>query len=126
MSSINDDKGGTLQGSVPDISDAPGLFEALNQAFDYRGDVTLTLKDGRSITGYLFDRRKGTGLGDSVVRIIPADSDARVTVRYDEVARLEFSGRDPAQGKTWENWVRRYVEKKRAGQAASIEAEKLD
>jgi len=29
-------------------------------------------------------------------------------------------------GKTWENWVRRYAEKRLAGEKACIESEKLD
>ena len=41
-------------------------------AFDYRGDITVTRKDGSQVTGYLFDRRTGTSLADSAVRIIPS------------------------------------------------------
>ena len=37
-----------------------------------------------------------------------------------------FSGRDPAAGKSWEAWVRKYWEKKAAGQTAEIEPEALD
>lgn len=120
------DKPESLQGWVPDISDRDELFRALNQAFDYRGDVTLTLRDGRSVEGYIFDRRAGVGLDDSVVRIIPRDSDVKTGIRYSDITRLEFTGKDTAQGKTWENWVKRYIEKKRLGQKASIESEKLD
>lgn len=116
----------SLQGWVPDIADRGELFAALNQAFDYRGDVTVTLRDGAVHEGYIFDRRAGKGLEDSVVRMIPGGKDEKVTIRYADIARLEFTGRDTAHGKTWENWVKRYIEKKRAGERASIEAEKLD
>ena len=47
--------------------------QALEKAFDYRGDVTLTLKDGRVIHGYIFDRRPGATLSDSAVRVMPSD-----------------------------------------------------
>ena len=116
----------TLQGWVPNVSDREELFRALDQAFDYRGDVTLTLRDGRSIEGYIFDRRTGVGLDDSVVRIVPRDSDVKMAIRYTDIARLEFTGKDTAHGRTWENWLKRYIEKKRAGEAASLESEKLD
>ena len=116
----------TLQGWVPDLADKAELFRALNQAFDYRGDVTVTLRDGSVLEGYIFDRRAGKGLEDSLVRMIPAGKNEKVTIPYAQIARLEFSGRDTAHGKTWENWVKRYVEKKRAGERASIEAERLD
>ncbi|MBI1374056.1 MAG: hypothetical protein GC159_15150 [Phycisphaera sp.] len=109
-----------LQGWVPDVEDHCELFKALDKAFDYRGDVTLELRDGRTIEGYVFDRRTGQGLDDSVIRLIPRDSDDRLEVVYADIARLEFSGKDTAAGKSWENWVRRYVEKKMAGEEASI------
>ena len=47
------------------------LRAALDKAFDYRGDVTITLQDGTSVEGYVFDRRAGEPLADSVVRLIP-------------------------------------------------------
>jgi len=122
-----DDKGReTLEGWVPDAADHAELFRALEKAFDYRGDVTVTLRDERVIAGYIFDRRTGQGLEDSCVRMIPADADERIEIIYADIARLEFSGKDTAAGKSWENWVKRYIEKKRAGEKACIESEPLD
>ena len=116
----------TLQGWTLDAADKDELKRALNEAFDYRGDVTLTLRDGRKIEGYIFDRRDGVGLDDSLVRMIPKDSDTKVSFRYSDITRLEFTGKDTAHGKSWENWVKRYMDKKRTGEKANIEAEKLD
>lgn len=118
--------GQTLQGWIPDPADRKELLDALNKAFDYRGDVTITRADGSTLEGYIFDRRTGQGLDDSYVRVMPIDSDARVEVRYADIARLEFTGKDTAAGKSFENWIKRYVEKKRAGEKASIESESLD
>lgn len=116
----------TLQGWVPNASDPKELFEALDKAFDYRGDVTLTLRDGRRVEGYIYDRRRGTGLDDSLVRVMPANEDTKVSYRYADITRIEFTGKDTAHGKTWENWVKRYVDKKLKGEKAEIEAENLD
>ncbi len=116
----------SLEGHVPDLATPEDLFDALEAAFDYRGDITVTLKDGSTLAGYLFDRRTGQGLDDSSIRIMPADGSANATVRYADIAALKFADRDPASGKSWENWVKRYVEAKKQGQAANIEAEKLD
>lgn len=99
---------------------------ALDRAFDYRGDVTLTLEDGSPLECYVFDRREGTRLDDSMVRVLPTDGSDRRTIPYARIVRIEFTGKDTAAGKTWENWVRRYVEKRLAGERASIEAEPLD
>ena len=109
-----------------DLTDDAKTFDVLEKAFDYRGDVTLTLKDGRTIAGYLFDRRRGKGLADSSVRLMGAASDEKITVKYAEIARIAFSDRDPAAGKSFETWVKKYVEKKLAVEKASIESETLD
>ena len=116
-----------LQGKVWETATPDELRECLEKAFDYRGDVTLTLKDGRSIEGYIFDRRPGATLEDSSVRLLPKDSGPKLTVRYSEIAGLAFTGRDPAAGKSWEAWVKKYWEKKRAGEKnIELRPEKLD
>jgi hypothetical protein len=37
-------------------------------------------------------------------------------VSYAEIARLEFTGKDRAAGKHWEDWLKAYSEKKAAGE----------
>jgi hypothetical protein len=116
-----------LEGWVPDVAGESDLRTALDKAFDYRGDVTITRKDGSSVEGYIFDRRPGASLAASVVRIIPKDQDAKLSVSYADVAKLAFTGRDTAAGKSWETWVKKYQEKKAAGEKnIGIAAEKLD
>lgn len=115
-----------LQGWIPPLSNEDELREALEKAFDYRGDVTLTLKNGQMIDGYIFDRRQGQTLGDSKVRVLPANGSPRVSVAYADIAALAFSGRDTAAGKSWEAWVRRFWEKRAVGEAAQIEPEALE
>ena len=116
-----------LEGSVPTLANECDLRTALDKAFDYRGDVTITLRDGTSVEGYVFDRRAGASLAESVVRLIPKDRDEKLSIRYDEIARLAFTGRDTAAGKSWETWVKKYQEKKAAGEKdIGLAAEKLD
>lgn len=116
-----------LEGWVPTLATQEELREALEQAFDYRGDVTVTLKTGGRIEGYIFDRRSAPALHLSVVRIMPRDTHERVSIPYSEIAGLAFTGRDTAAGKSWEAWVRKYWEKKSAGEKnIGIEAEALD
>ena len=115
-----------LQGWVPPLTDEAELQTALEKAFDYRGDVTITRKDGSAVMGYLYDRRKGQTLNDSLVRVLPADGSPRTSIAYSEVAALAFTGRDTAAGKSWEAWVRKYWEKKSTGEAAEIEPESLE
>jgi len=105
-----------LEGWVPDLATPEETLAALEQAFDYRGDVSITRKDGSKIEGYIFDRRQGKSLADSLARILPKDGSGRVAVSYADIAALAFTGRDMAAGKSWENWVKQYWEKKAAGE----------
>ena len=113
----------TLQGADLSTLTDEETLEALEHAFDYRGDVTLTLADGEELAGYLFDRRKGASLGESFVRVMTAKSDDPVRVAYADVRRVKFTGKDAAHGKSFETWIKKYAEKKRAGLEASIHAE---
>jgi hypothetical protein len=115
-----------LQGMIPSVANEEDLRSALEKAFEYRGDVTITRKDGSVIEGYVYDRRAASTLGDSLVRVLPANGAARVSVKYSDIAALAFSGRDTAAGKSWEAWVRKYWEKKAAGESPAIEPEQLD
>lgn len=116
-----------LEGWIPAMASDSEIREALEKAFDYRGDITITRKDGSQVVGYLFDRRAGSSLSDSFVRIIPSNGSTKVNVAYSDVAALAFTGRDTAAGKTFEAWVKKYWEKKAAGEKnIQIEPEKLD
>ena len=116
-----------LQGWVSELSNEDETRDALEKAFSYRGDVTITRKDGSHLDCYIFDRRTGATLADSQVRVIPVDSTTKLSIPYSDIARLSFSGRDTAAGKSWESWVRKYWEKRAAGeQGIGIEPESLD
>src|ERR1700753_2564030 len=101
-----------VEGWITTLASEVELRDALEKAFDYRGDVTITRKDGSRVEGYIFDRRNGATLSESVVRLIPQNSQQKVSIPYSDVAALAFSGRDTAAGKSWESWVRKYWEKK--------------
>ena len=117
----------TVEGWVPDLASESELREALEKAFDYRGDVTVTTKDGKKLEGYIFDRVAGATLATSFVRVLPKDSGPRLKISYAEIAALAFTGRDTAAGKSWEAWVRKYWEKKSSGHGQlSLQPESLD
>jgi hypothetical protein len=116
-----------LEGWVPELASDAEVREALEKAFDYRGDIAITRKDGSKVQGYLYDRRMGKTLADSVVRMMPSNGGGRVNIAYSDIAALAFSGRDAAAGKTFEAWVKKYWEKKAAGEKnIQIEPEKLE
>ena len=80
-----------------------GLFEVIEAAFDYRGDVTLELKDGSRIEGYLFNRE--TRGAESYIQLFPKDEPGTKVIQYTDIVAIEFSGEDTAFGKSWEAWV---------------------
>jgi hypothetical protein len=116
-----------LEGWIPSLATDEEIRAALEKAFDYRGDVTITRKDGSTIEGYLFDRRNASTLKDSVVRLYPKNANEKLSISYADIAALAFTGRDTAAGKSWEAWMKKYAEKKAAGEKnIALEPEPLD
>ena len=115
-----------LEGSVPELASDEDLRNALEKAFDFRGDVTLTLKSGEKIEAYIFNRHTGATLAESWVQYFAPSAPDKRKVAYDQIARLEF-GKDRAAGKHWEDWVKAWNEKKAAGEKnIALHPEKLD
>jgi hypothetical protein len=116
-----------LEGWVPQLASDDDLRSALEKAFDYRGDVTLTLKSGERIEAYIFNRQTGATLADSQVQYFTPSAPEKRKVSYAEIARIEFTGKDRAAGKQWEDWVRKYNERKAAGEKnIALNPEALD
>jgi len=116
-----------LQGWIPELAAEVDIRAVIEKAFDYRGDITVTRKDGSQITGYLFYRRAGKTLADSVIRLMLAGSSDRPSIAYSDISALAFTGRDTAAGKSYEAWVRKYWEKREKGETnISIEPEALE
>ncbi len=105
-----------LEGWVPALASEDDLRNALEKAFDYRGDVTLTLKSGERIEAFIFNRHTGATLTDSYVQYYTPSAPEKRKASYAQIARLEFSGKDRAAGKHWEDWVKAYNERKAAGE----------
>ncbi len=105
-----------LEGWVPELASDDEIRTALEKAFDYRGDVTITTKAGEKIEAYIFNRHTGQALADSWVQYFAPNAPGKRKLAYDQIARLEFTGKDRAAGKHWEAWVKKYAEKKAAGE----------
>lgn len=114
----------TLQGTIPTLASTDERKAALDQAFDYRGDVTIETNGGDTIAGYIFDRRNT--VAEPYVRLMPSDGSATVEIQYSAIKRLVFSGRDTAAGKSWETWLKKYSEKKARGESTDLHPDSLD
>lgn len=110
---------GSLEGRVFTPSSPAETAEAVELAFDYRGDVTLTLKAGESVFGYLFNRH--VTANDSYLELFPADCSNPRRISYRDILTISFTGEDTANGKSWESWVSK-KESERLAEAAKNEA----
>lgn len=94
---------GSLEGRTFRPTSFPELSEAIELAFDYRGDITVELKSGERVTGYLFNR---TATGEQpTLELFPATSSGTLTIPFSEVVAIAFTGEDTATGKSWEAWI---------------------
>jgi hopanoid biosynthesis associated radical SAM protein HpnH len=101
--------GSTLQGTA-------AKFGAVEDAFDYRGDVTIRLRTGDQLEGYVFDRQGSPESGTAKLRVILKSGGDRVTVKQSQIEEVQFSGRDMADGRSFEAWMKKYAAKKAAGE----------
>ncbi len=116
-----------LEGLIPEFASDEDVRQALEKAFDYRGDVTITTKSGEVIEAYIFNRSTGSSLAESWVQYFTPKATDKRKLSYAEVARLEFTGKDRAAGKHWEDWVKAYNERKAAGEKGiALVPDKLD
>ena len=95
-----------LEGWIPTLANEEDLRQALDKALDYRGDITLTLKNGERIEAFIFNCQTGPTLADSFLQYYTPSSNEKRKLSYTDIARVEFSGKDRAAGKHWEDWVK--------------------
>jgi hypothetical protein len=81
------------------------LQDALGRAVDYRGDVTIHLKTGEQVVGYVFDRQEVTP--HPFVKVFLANQSEPCTVNCHDIAEVEF-GEDTAFGRSWEDWAKKW------------------
>lgn len=110
---------GSLEGRIFTPASPTETAEAIELAFDYRGDVTVTVQSGESVIGYLFNRQILTD--GSYLDLFPADSPDPRRIPYSDIATIAFTGEDTATGKSWEAWVSKKESERRA-EAAHVEA----
>ena len=94
------------QGTVAEA--APESFQA---AFDYRGDVTLEFREGGSIEGFV------ANLKEKELELWNRGQVSTERIALDRIQRVSFTGRDTADGRTFQTW-----QKKREAEATAQSA----
>ncbi|MEM1057957.1 MAG: hypothetical protein AAGK14_01805 [Verrucomicrobiota bacterium] len=102
----------TLQGALYTFTDDKDRHEAINKAFDYRGDVTITLQNGENVEGYMGNR--DTDVPEPFIEMWVKNVDQPQVYPYPQITAIAFTGKDPASGKSWRNWVAKKEHERRA------------
>ena len=68
--------------------------ELIERAFQYRGDVTIQTDDGKSLTGYLFNRNARAR--QPFVQMFETGTGREVSIPYDDITHVLLTGRDAA------------------------------
>jgi hypothetical protein len=110
----------SLEGSVFTFQNDAERFDAIDKAFDYRGDVTLTLVNNGKIEGFIFNR--DAQAKPPRIEVFVKGSDEPQVIPYSDITGLVFSGKDTANGKSWEAWANKKEEERKA-EAARLEEE---
>ncbi len=111
---------GSLEGRVFRPASAAEIAEAIDLAFDYRGDVTIELRAGESLKGYIYNRLAAGA--HPVIEMFPADNPAPRQIPYAEIVSIAFTGADTASGNSWEAWALKKDSERRA-EADRVEAD---
>lgn len=109
----------SLQGAVFTFQSDQDRIEAIDKAFDYRGDVTLTV-GAEQIEGYL-SNRDAKARPPRVEFFVKGQDDLKL-IPYADISAITFTGKDTADGKSWEAWVSK-KEHERQAEADRIKAE---
>jgi hypothetical protein len=109
----------SLQGAVFTFQSETDRIEAIDKAFDYRGDVTLTLVNGQ-VEGYIFNREPKAV--PPRIQLFVKGSDDQQVIPYADITAIAFTGKDTADGKSWDAWVSK-KESERQAEADRIKAE---
>jgi hypothetical protein len=106
----------SLEGSTFVCQNEADRLEAIDKAFDYRGDVTLQVR-GETVEGYIFNRDPHAA--PPRIEMFLKGSDEPRIIPYVDIDSIAFTGKDAANGKSWDAWVSKKAAERQA------EADKL-
>jgi hypothetical protein len=109
----------SLEGAVFTFQSEADRVEAIDKAFDYRGDVSITLHN-EQIEGFMFNR-EASARPPRVEVFLKGSEEPRV-IPYADITAIAFTGKDTANGKSWDAWVNK-KESERKVEADRIKAE---
>lgn len=70
------------------------VAELVERAFHYRGDVTVGMDNGSSVTGYLFNRNDR--VSEPFAQLFETRTGQEISIPYRRISEVLFTGRDAA------------------------------
>ncbi|HEY3198219.1 MAG TPA: hypothetical protein VGJ57_09410 [Nitrospirales bacterium] len=91
----------------------------IEEAFHYRGDVTVHVQSGEDVEGYIFNRNPDAE--SPYLQMYINGQSAPRHISYSEIVDISLTGEDTASGGDWEAWIKK-KESERQAESARIEA----
>ena len=110
----------SLQGATFTFQSEADRVDGIDKAFDYRGDVTLTMSNGTLVEGFMSNREAKAS--PPRVQFFVKGEDTPQVIPYADITAIAFTGKDTADGKSWDAWVSKKASERQA-EADRIKAE---
>jgi hypothetical protein len=93
------------------------LKKQIEEAFYYRGHVTVTLRDGKTAVGYLFNRdyevpkEAITRYDEFFIELFLKGSGDKARYAMKDLKSVAITGADEAAGKSYQDWMAKQEKK---------------
>lgn len=95
----------SLHGWTPELGPNLTIGQVIDEAFHYRGNVTVVKKDGSKEIGYLANRDISSR--KPFVHLFDEAGNGPIRILYADIQNINFTGKDTAAGQSWDAWVKR-------------------
>ncbi|OGQ23555.1 MAG: hypothetical protein A3C46_02370 [Deltaproteobacteria bacterium RIFCSPHIGHO2_02_FULL_44_16] len=89
------------------------LEQQIEKAFDYRGNVTITFKNGNAIEGFLYNREFSNPKTreQNFIEVFLAPKGEPAKFKITDLESVILTGEDHAAGKSYEDWIAKQKKK---------------
>lgn len=89
----------------------------IEEAFDFRGHVTISLKNGEKVEGFLFNRvyADAANKQESFIEVFPKGQDQSKRFPIALVASIAMTGEDCAAGNSYADYLKKKRERENKG-----------
>jgi hypothetical protein len=86
------------------------IEQQIEKAYDFRGHVTVTLRTGEKVEGFLFNRVLGE---TPFIELYPKDKPGSLRYAFAELAKIDCTGEDCAAGDSYHEYLKKKHEREK-------------